>query len=267
MWPFHRTIDPKSVVLATLVRAKFASLGRAERIAFTNLRTTDVSDLAIVCELDLIAHQILDLADRWKRNGKAYDAWFGRRRVTIAHFGGGCEWECGITGLVSGGAKRLIHAGVCGALRDDIALGDLVVATSVVVNDDLARSYTEDSVLECAGPMLDFVRQQCRELADHAPVHFVRAVSAPTFFNQTRDRLERWAELGQIVDMEVASIAALAKHHGCEWLSVFTVAYRKLQGEDLFTMSGYPMAKLFDHGRLMLGAIAKGIRLFNQPRR
>ncbi len=160
-----------------------------------------MSDFAIACELPEIAQYVLDLADRWRRRGQVYDAWFGSRRATIACFSGGCEWECGLTALISGGARRIIHVGVCGGLRDDIQLGDLVVARQVVINDDLARCYADTDELPCSGPMLDFVEQRAPELAGSVPVHFVRAISAPTFFNQTRERLHEWSQRADIVDI------------------------------------------------------------------
>ena len=263
MWPFRRNFDPKTAVLGLLAQARFRSLSHDQRITFTNLRTTSVCDLAVVCELDEIAHYLLDLADRWRSVGQVYEATFGRRQVTIASFRNGCDWECGLTALLCGGARRIIQLGACGSLRDDIRLGDLAVTQTVVVNDDLARSYTDAAELHASGPMLDFVERRARELASGVPVHFVRAISFPAFFRQPRAALSALAARADIVDLEVATTAAMASERGCEWLSAFIIVDRKLHDEDMFTMPDFPMAALFDHGGIMLRAIADGIREFN----
>ncbi len=44
----------------------------------------------------------------------------------------------------TGGARTILRAGSCGALQRDIAVGDLVIATSVIRGDGVTRSYVPD---------------------------------------------------------------------------------------------------------------------------
>ncbi len=261
----RKRFNPKLSVLKLMSKLQFQSMTPAQRVAYANLETTEVSDLVLLCDLELSVRQILDLSDRHKNVGKTHLARFGHRWATVYTPGpGGHAFEFGITALHAAGARRIIQVGICGSLTEKIAIGDLVVAESVYVNDDTAKAHTRKTVLDCKNELLDFTRGAAAKLIPpEVPVHFCRVVSGWTLFGQTHALLTEWAQHGQAVDLETGVLFAMSEELNIESLAIYAVTDDKLRGLDFFTMSDFPMARIFDNGDLLIRAIVQGIKDYN----
>ncbi len=261
----RKKFNPKLSTLKLMSKIKFSGLKPGERIAYANLGTTKVSDLVLACDLDLSVHQILDYADNYKKQGKTYLAKFGNRGVTIMTPGSGpSSWEMGLMGLISAGAKKIIQVGVCGTLTDKIKIGDLIVADSVVINDEVSKAHTNKKMIKCQNEMYDFLKKEKDKIVSKdVPLHFVKMVSASTLFGQTKEMLKKWSKLGDGIDLETGILFAMCKKYGVECIGIYAVVDDKLRDLDIFTMDKFPMDKIFDNSDYLIRALITGIKDYN----
>jgi purine-nucleoside phosphorylase len=101
------------------------------------------------------------------------------------------------------GARRLLRVGTCGALSDDLTLGQLLSADAALPGDGASRA------LGATGPLRADPRLQA---ALHAPSGLI--VSADLFYDPDPGRADRWRAAGAVaVEMEAATLFAVAARH------------------------------------------------------
>jgi DeoD family purine-nucleoside phosphorylase len=106
--------------------------------------------------------------------------------------------------LVMLGARRLLRVGTCGALSDDLVLGQLIAADAALPGDGASRALGATGPLE-ADPKL--------QAALHAPSGLI--VSADLFYDPDPARADGWRAAGAVaVEMEAATLFAVAARHG-----------------------------------------------------
>src|SRR5579864_8131904 len=87
--------------------------------------------------------------------------------LTIQSTGmGGPSAAIVITELVELGARRLLRVGTCGALRDDLSLGQLLVATESIVADGTSRALGAGARVPASA---DLLAALLRVAGDRAP--------------------------------------------------------------------------------------------------
>jgi uridine phosphorylase len=108
------------------------------------------------------------------------------------------------------GLRQAIRVGTCGALADDLALGELVVADAVLPRDGTSRALgagntmTLDDVLVAA-------------LADAAGdgVRVATVATSDLFYERDHDRIAAWVRDGAVaVEMEAAALARVGELRG-----------------------------------------------------
>ena len=116
--------------------------------------------------------------------------------------------------LVSLGARRLVRIGTCGALVDDLELGDLVAAETVLSADGASAALGANGTLGSDPALLD------RLVAAGARPGTV--VSSDLFYDP-RDT-SAWLERGaSVVEMEAATILQVASRRGVTAACVLAV--------------------------------------------
>ena len=106
--------------------------------------------------------------------------------------------------LIMLGARRLLRVGTCGALSDDLALGQLIAADAALPEDGASRA------LGATGPLPADPELQARL---QAPAGLL--VSADLFYDPDPGRADRWRQAGAVaVEMEAATLFAVAARHG-----------------------------------------------------
>jgi len=120
--------------------------------------------------------------------------------------------------LIVLGARRLVRVGTCGALGA-AELGDLVIAESVLPEDGASRALGADAPLAADPALLAALRAA----GDGAASGLV--VSADLYYDPDPGRAERWIAAGALaVEMEAATILAVAARHGAAAACVLTVS-------------------------------------------
>jgi uridine phosphorylase len=109
--------------------------------------------------------------------------------------------------LISLGARRLVRIGSCGALVDDLRLGDLVAAETVLPADGASAALGADGAL--AGDPVLFERIVA------AGARPATVVSSDLFYDPREGEVAGWRRRGaSVVEMEAATILQVAAVRG-----------------------------------------------------
>jgi uridine phosphorylase len=149
----------------------------------------------------------------WGYSGLAPDG----APLTIQSTGmGGPSAAIVIHELIDLGARRLLRVGTCGALQTGMRLGDLVIATEAIAADGTSRALGAGERIPASEGLLASTLAGAGPSAEDRAVHRGPVVSTDVFYD--RRRLEPvWAAAGALaVEMEAATLFALAAIHGAE---------------------------------------------------
>lgn len=123
------------------------------------------------------------------------------------------------------GVKRIVRVGTCGAVHDDLQLGDLVLALSASTDSNVNRMRFAgmDFGPGASYPLL-------RAVADRAqgagvPLHIGNVFSTDLFYSPNKGVTDTLAAMGVLaVEMEAAGLYGLAAEFGAQALAVLTVS-------------------------------------------
>lgn len=131
------------------------------------------------------------------------------------------------------GVKKLIRIGSCGAIREDISLGDIIMAQASCTDSNYAHQYQLPGTFSA---IADFgLLSTAKETADrlHAISHVGNVLSSDLFYTETPE-WKRWAELGVLgIEMESYALYCEAARAGVKALGIFTVSDSIVNGESL----------------------------------
>jgi DeoD family purine-nucleoside phosphorylase len=127
--------------------------------------------------------------------------------------------------LVELGVRRFLRVGTCGSLRDDVRLGDLVLALTAVPADGTASTYTggEPHCPTADWELVHGAVHAAKELGERLRVGPV--VSTDVFYDPDPERHRRWAARGLLaVEMEAAALFTVAALRGVQAGCLLAVA-------------------------------------------
>jgi DeoD family purine-nucleoside phosphorylase len=156
----------------------------------------------------------------WGYTGRAPDGGL----VTVQSTGmGGPSAAIVVEELIGLGARVLLRIGTCGALTDDLALGELVAVEAALAEDGTSRALGASGRAE---PDAELTRR----LGDSATPAVV--VSTDVFY-ETRDGIQqRWVEQGaRAVEMEAAALFTVAARHEGVRAACLLAVTDKITGE------------------------------------
>ena len=148
----------------------------------------------------------------WGYTGTAADG----ELVTVQSTGmGGPSAAIVAEELIGLGARVLLRIGTCGALTDDLSLGELVAVEAAIAADGTSRALGAGDRAEPDAELT------ARLASDAAPV---TVVSTDVFY-ETRDGIEEsWVAAGaQAVEMESATLFTVARRRGVRAASLLAV--------------------------------------------
>ncbi len=127
--------------------------------------------------------------------------------------------------IVDYGARRLIRIGTCGALRRDMALGDVILAQAACTDSSMnkLRFGGCDFAATASFGLLSRAHEAARKRGIHVRVGSV--LTSDTFYGDDPDSWKLWARYGVLaVEMETAALYTIAAGLGVEALSILTVS-------------------------------------------
>lgn len=150
----------------------------------------------------------------WGYTGTAPD---GEPLTIMSHGMGGPSAAIVLEELCDLGLKVVVRIGTCGALADDLQLGDVVAASRVLAADGTSRALGAGEILEPDPELL-------RELTAHADREGT-VVSTDLFYDPDPARPDAWRAAGAIAaEMEAAAILAVAARRGIRAACLFAVS-------------------------------------------
>jgi purine-nucleoside phosphorylase len=123
------------------------------------------------------------------------------------------------------GVRRIVRVGTCGAVHDDLALGDLVLALSASTDSNVNRLRFGgmDYAAGASYSLLRGVADQAERVG--VPVHVGNVFSTDLFYSPNPNIAENLAAMGILaVEMEAAGLYGLAAEFGAQALAVLTVS-------------------------------------------
>ena len=151
----------------------------------------------------------------WGYTGTAPD----EHPMTIQSTGiGGPSAAIVVAELAELGARRLLRVGTCGSLDSGLGLGELLVADAAISDDGTSRALSDGAKLEPTPALLEALLGAAGPRARAGAV-----VSSDLFYHRPADE-RRWTAEGAVaVDMETATLLALAPAAELEAASLLLV--------------------------------------------
>jgi len=130
------------------------------------------------------------------------------------------------------GVQRLVRVGSCGAVQEDLALRDIVLAIGACTDSGVNRArYAGLDFAATADFQLLRAAVEAAEARDQ-PVAIGNVHSADLFYDPRDTLVETMRGMGVLaVEMEAAGIYGVAAEHGVRALTVLTVSDHILRGE------------------------------------
>jgi uridine phosphorylase len=166
----------------------------------------------------------------WGYSGTALDG----EPLTIQSTGmGGPSAAIVISELIELGAQSLIRVGTCGALRDDLSLGDLIAVPHALAADGTSRALG-------AGERVHASAMLTEKLQAGGEVRVGAVVSSDLFYERRVGIEAGWAASGAVaVEMETATLFALAAAREAQAAALLIVSDRvfptraRIDGDEL----------------------------------
>ncbi|MCF6295706.1 MAG: purine-nucleoside phosphorylase [Flavobacteriaceae bacterium] len=128
--------------------------------------------------------------------------------------------------------KNMIRVGTCGAIQENLNLGQVLLAMSASGDSDANRSYFE-GLHYAATADFDLLMKAYKVANDlNIKTYQGSVFSTNTFYDDSPNRWEKWQKHGILgVEMETQILFTLAKRFGVKALSVLTVSDNIITGE------------------------------------
>ena len=132
------------------------------------------------------------------------------------------------------GAKTLIRVGSCGAMQENIAVRDIIIAMTASTLSTPSRGiFKELNFAPCADWALLRAAVAAAEKTTN-PLHVGGVYSSDVFYDERPDLNEQMTRHGILaVEMEAAELYNLAARHGVRALAVLTVSDHLITGDAL----------------------------------
>jgi len=203
-------------------------------------RDGDFSDIAIISGQPHRAKMCMEELENPVKNFTflGYTFWTGKfkgKRITVGNGGFYAPDSAFVTELVcEGGVKTLIRIGSCGALKEEIQIGDFVVADKVLRGDGATRYYVEDDFMpevdrELTSKMVEFFKNTGK-------VHSGGVWTTDALFRETKEIVNSYIEKGAIaVDMVTSPFVTITNIYKAKSAVVMSVSDNLITGQLGFT--------------------------------
>jgi len=140
-------------------------------------------------------------------------------------------------------AKNLIRLGSCGALREDIKVGDLILATGSIRGEGVTPYYVDEKFETLPDKK---ITEALIKAADKlgVKIHQGKAWSTDALLRETKELVEAKAEEGAIAaDMVTSTLLTIAQTYNVKAASILAVSDNVMTGEMGFTNPAYYIAQ------------------------
>lgn len=180
------------------------------------------------------------------RGFKTYTGYFEGERVTVATHGiGGPSAAIAVEELAMLGAKLLIRLGTCGGLREEVRVGDVIVALGASYSPGGAIGMYAPGVCYPALSEPEVALELHKTLSEEGFRVWRGLVASSDAFHAEEANLPLWSSLGMVaVEMECATIFTVARLRGIRAGAALLVIDNLATGE--FFSAGSEERKLLE---------------------
>lgn len=131
------------------------------------------------------------------------------------------------------GVKNLIRIGSCGAMQEDVKVGDIVMAMASSTDSNFAHQYQLPGTFS-ASASFGLLKKAQESAAKHSfPYHVGNVLSSDIFYEETEE-WKVWAKMGILAsEMESFALYCIAARAGVNALGIFTVSDSMVSGESM----------------------------------
>ncbi len=141
--------------------------------------------------------------------------------------------------LAEGGTEYMIRVGSCGAMREDIHIGDLIIVASCIRGDGTSRYYVPEAFSTASHVLVTRALMDACERLGYA-YHVGTIWTTDALLRETREIIEEMCELRAIgVDMISSSLLTVAQLKGVKAGGILAVSDNLITGELGFTSPKY----------------------------
>ncbi len=160
------------------------------------------------------------IIDQWSGFRSIYRVPQGGTVITRSYFGGP-NIAALVEELSAFGVKEFVLCGYCGAIRNTLHIGDLIVSKGALREDGVSHHYLDDQA--------DIVYSAWAEkwLAPAREKGFYEGLiwSCDAIYRETANKVERYGKEGVLaVEMEVASLYAVCAFRGLQGVAFLVVS-------------------------------------------
>jgi uridine phosphorylase len=140
-------------------------------------------------------------------------------------------------------AENIIRLGSCGALREDIKVGDLILASASIRGEGVTPYYVDSSfVTEPDSQLTGALSKAAKKLG--TTLHTGKVWSTDALLRETKELVEEKAAAGAIaVDMVSSAVLTIAQLNKIKAASLLAVSDNVITGEMGFTNPSYYIAE------------------------
>jgi uridine phosphorylase len=248
--PYVKRHKPRMKIKNRIIGRAAASyvnrLTRAQKIARAELGCTAVAPVVLLPATRPMATRLTRALRKARRRGDTHRGVIGGRDVSVVNTGVGAPSAEGkVLACLGVGARVLLRVDICGGLRDDLAVGDAVVAERAVALDNTTRLAGGGEQVAASPMLLRTAAEAVR--ATGRPARYINGVVATvdTFHHQTDDMHRLWREKAAAVDMETSIIYHLARKSGAHALAVMAVSDVRAAAADPFGDGPFDYSALY----------------------
>ena len=210
-------------------------LSPKELLSSLQFRDGDFGEIALISGQQHRAKICLDKLENSVKNFTflGYTFWTGfykGRKVTVGNGGFYAPDSAFVTEfLCVGGINTLIRLGSCGALREDINVGDYILATDIIRGDGVTKYYVDDNYVSKVDNELT---SKIEEVFKNAGIlHRGGVWTTDALFRETKEIVNPYIEKGAIaVDMVTSPFVTVANIYKRKVAAVLAVSDNLITG-------------------------------------
>jgi uridine phosphorylase len=163
-----------------------------------------------------------------------YTFWTGNykgKKVTVGNGGFYAPDSAFVTELLAvGGVETFIRLGSCGALREDIRIGDYILVDQAIRGDGATKYYVDDDFVPKANKEINSI---IKDVASESySVHQGLVWTTDALFRETKDIVNSYIKKGAIgVDMVTSPFLTLANLYQKKTAAILSVSDNLITGE------------------------------------
>ena len=210
-------------------------LSPGELLSSLQFKEGDFGEVALVSGQQHRAKMCLSRLENCVKNFTflGYTFWSGfykGKKVTVGNGGFYAPDSAFVTELLCvGGVNSLVRLGSCGALRQDINVGDYILATDIIRGDGATRYYVEDNFESKVDSGLTSKIEEVFKIA--GVLHRGGVWTTDALFKETKEIVNPYIEKGAIaVDMVTSPFITVANLYKRKAAAVLAVSDNLITG-------------------------------------